>query len=100
MAKEIFLTPRAEQNFVKIIEYLKSEWGPTVTNNFIDRFEQVLTLLGEDPGMFQFADRAKRIQKCIVTKHNILYFKEFKDLIKIITIFDTRQDPEKLTKII
>jgi plasmid stabilization system protein ParE len=100
MAKEVILTPRAEQNFVKIVAYLTYKWGPSVTNNFIDRFEHVLILLAEDPGMFQFADRVKRVQKCLVTKHNILYFKEFDEVIKIITIFDTRQDPQKLKDVI
>jgi plasmid stabilization system protein ParE len=100
MAKEVVLTPKAEQNFVKIVAYLTSNWELSVTNNFIDRFEHVLILLAEDPGMFQFVDRIKRIQKCLVTKHNILYFKEFDEAIKIITIFDTRQDPKKLKDII
>jgi plasmid stabilization system protein ParE len=100
MVKEIILTPTANRNFSTIIDYLTYKWGVKVANNFIDRFEQVLILLANDPGMFQFVDQIKQVQKCIVTKHNILYFKETKKVIKIITIFDTRQDPKKLSSII
>ena len=100
MTKEIILTPTASRNFSTIIDYVTYKWGINVAKNFIDRFEQVLILLADDPGMFQFVDQIKQVQKCIVTKHNILYFKETKEVIKIITIFDTRQDPKKLTKII
>jgi len=100
MAKEVILTPTANRNFLTIIDYLSTYWGVNVTNNFIDRFEQVLILLAEDPGMFQFLDRTKRVQKCIKTKHNILYFKETAKTIRILTIFDTRQDPKKLSSII
>ncbi|MFI5138906.1 MAG: type II toxin-antitoxin system RelE/ParE family toxin [Sphingobacteriales bacterium] len=100
MAKEIILTPTATRNFLTIIDYLSANWGITVTNNFIDRFEQVLVLLAENPGMFQFLDQTRRVQKCIMTKHNILYFKETAKTIRIITIFDTRQDPKKLSSII
>ena len=100
MAKEVILTPTADRNFLAIIDYLTAKWGINVTNNFIDRFEQVLVLLAEDPGMFQFVEQTKRIQKCIITKHNILYFKETDEVIKIITIFDTRQNPEKLNQVI
>lgn len=59
MAKEIILTPTADRNFLKIIDYLVAEWGLAVANKFISRFEQVLVLLAEDPGMFQFVDRIK-----------------------------------------
>jgi plasmid stabilization system protein ParE len=100
MAKEVVLTPTAQRNFLSIIDYLTANWGINVTNNFIDRFEKILILLAEDPGMFQFTDKIKKIQKCIVTKHNILYFKETPRVVRIITIFDTRQDPQKLTHII
>ena len=40
------------------------------------------------------------MQKCLLTKHNMLYFRESDEIIEIITIFDTRQDPKKLTNII
>jgi plasmid stabilization system protein ParE len=100
MAKEVILTPTANRNFLTIIDYLNANWGINVTNNFIDRFEHVLVLLAEDPGMFQFVNKIKQVQKCIVTKHNILYFKETTEVIKIITIFDTRQNPKKLDSII
>jgi plasmid stabilization system protein ParE len=100
MAREVILTPTAERDLFNIVGYLTSEWGLTVANNFIDRFEQVLVLLAESPGIFQFVDRVKKVQKCVITKHNTLYFKETDESIKIITIFDTRQDPEKLTRFI
>jgi len=100
MAKEVILTPIADRNIMKIVDYLTVMWGLKVANNFIDRFEQVIILLAEDPDMFQFADRIKRVQKCHVTKHNILYFKQTSKTIKIISIFDTRQDPKKLSSII
>jgi len=96
MAKEVVVTPTAAINYENITDYLMVKWGISVTNNFIDRFDQVLILLSENPGMFPFVDKAKQVQKCLLTKHNILYFKETVDSIRILTIFDTRQNPEKL----
>jgi len=100
MANEVILTPTADRNFSNIVGYLTKNWGIKVANNFIDRFEHVVFLLAEDPRMFQLLDKTKKVQKCIVTKHNVLYFKETDKVIKIITIFDTRQDPKKLDSII
>lgn len=100
MAKKVILTPIAVDDFDNVIDYLTHKWGLTVTNNFIERFEKIVMLLCESPEMFPFFDKSKHLQKCIVTKHNILYFMETNEEIKILTIFDTRQDPEKLSAII
>jgi plasmid stabilization system protein ParE len=100
MAKEVLLTYLAAIDYENVIDYLIVNWGINVTNNFIERFDQVLILLSKNAGMFPFVDEVKRMQKCILTKHNILYFIETEDIIEVITIFDTRQDPRKLTDII
>ena len=96
MAKEVILTPTAEANYENITDYLLAEWGVIIVNNFVDRFDQVTTMLSKDPGRFPLVDRNNRIQRCILTKHNIIYFTETEHNIKILTIFDTRQDPTKL----
>jgi hypothetical protein len=36
----------------------------------------------------------------VLTKHNIIYFKATKTQVKILAIFDTRQDPKKLSRFI
>lgn len=96
MAKEVILTPIAVDDFEKVNDYLSQNWGIRVTNNFIERFEKIIDLLAESPEIFPFFDRRKQIQRCVVTKHNILYFIDHSDIVKVITVFDTRQDPEKL----
>lgn len=100
MAKEVILTPIAVADFENVMDYLTHNWGIKVTNNFIRRFDKVIGFLTESPGMFPFFDKRKRIQRCVVTKHNILYFIDSADSVKIITVFDTRQNPEKLEKFI
>ena len=100
MVKEIILTPLAISDYDNIIEYLMSEWGISVTNDFIERFQNARILLAKNPGIFPFQDKVKQVQKCFLTKQNILYFKETDEVIKIITIFDTRQNPSKLTSIV
>jgi plasmid stabilization system protein ParE len=100
MAKEVILTPIAEDDYEIVINYLTNNWGFSVVDNFENRFEKVMSILAEDAGRFAFVDKAKNMQKCILTKHNILYFIETEQTIQIITVFDTRQDPQKLTNLI
>ena len=96
MAKEVVLTPTALKDFQNIIDYLNYRWNTSDVNNFIDRFEKILILLSTDSAIFPFVDSRKRIQKCFLTKPNTLFFIETEEEVKILTIFDTRQDPEKL----
>jgi len=100
MAKEIIFTPIAAADFDGVVEYLLIEWGISVADAFVGRFEKLLILLSNNAAVFPFFDSVKQIQKCVVTKHNILYFRETDDVIKILTVFDTRQNPEKLFYII
>jgi plasmid stabilization system protein ParE len=99
MAKEVFLTQLAVDNYENIIEYLIDKWGVTSANNFIDRFSEIRILLSESPELFSFEDKIKQVRKCVITKHNTLYFKETVDSIRILTIFDTRQNPDKLNSV-
>jgi len=100
MAREVILTPLAEINYEGIIEYLIENWEPSIASNFIGRFENVCELLVENPEIFPFYDKKKGIQKCVLTKHNVIYFKSTPNAIKILTIFDTRQNPDRLASII
>ena len=51
MAKEVILTPLAIINYEDIVDYLMLNWGTTVTNNFIARFENLCVLLSENPAI-------------------------------------------------
>lgn len=100
MAKEVILTPLAIINYEAIVDYLMLNWGTTVTSNFIARFENLCVLLSENPAIFPFVNKSKQVQKCVLTKHNVLYFKEYTNSIKILTVFDIRQNPEKLASLV
>jgi len=100
MAKEVYLNPIAEINYENILDYVFDNFGITVTNNFIERFEQTCVLIGENPEIYPFSNRSKQIRKCVLTKHNTIYFKEYDNSIRIIIIFDSRQDPDKLNALI
>lgn len=97
MNKEIFLTPIAKKDLEKIITYLTEFWDIQAASNFLNRFEQISSLIKSYPEIYPFVSKEKEIRKCILTKHNIIYFKLSGNTIQILAIFDTRQNPEKLS---
>jgi len=100
MAKKVILTPLASQDFNKVIEYLTENWDLDVVNDFVNRFEEVVVLLSKNANLYAFFDLKKRLQKSVLTKHNLLFFTQTEDTIYIHAIFDTRQDPVRLIQLL
>lgn len=97
MAKQIIWSPLAEKDFDSILEYLEKNWGEKVIESFIDLTEKLIFQISLNPKLFPTIHKKEKIRKCVITKHNTMYYREQKDFIAILRIFDNRQDPEKLT---
>jgi len=96
MPKQVIWSPLSEKDFEKIIDYLKRDWDNKVVEKFIDITDQLIYQISINPKQYPIINKSKRIRKCVITKHNTLFYRDRKDYIDILRIFDTRQDPGKL----
>jgi len=96
MAKQVIWSPLSEKDFEKIIDYLKRDWDNKVVEKFIDITDQLIYQISINPKQYPIINKSKRIRKCVITKHNTLFYRDRKDYIDILRIFDSRQDPRKL----
>lgn len=96
MAKPIIWSPLAEEDFANILQYLDNNWGSKVALHFVNLTDNFTRQIAIHPALFPLIDNQNSIRKCVITKHNSLYYREEKDQIQILRIYDTRQDPEKL----
>ena len=90
-------SPSAERDFANILEYLNENWDEIVANQFIDMTEEILEQISINPRQFPVISKKEKIRKCVLTKHNSFFFRDTKSQIEILRIYDTRQDPDKLT---
>ena len=97
MSKQIVWSPLSENDFSRILDYLNKNWGEKVASQFIDLTESFLRHISINPRQFPVIYKKKRIRKCVLTKHNTLYYRDSKAQIEILRIYDTRQDPDNLT---
>lgn len=67
-----------------------------VDNQFINITEQSINQIAKNPKQYPLINRKLRIRKVVLTKHNSLFYRESKNHIDILRIYDTRQDPYKL----
>ena len=96
MHKNIFWSPLAEKDLTEILLYLQNNWGEKVTDRFIDLTEYYIQQTSQNPRQFPLIHKTKKIRKCVLTKHNSLFYRTSKFNIDILRIFDTRQNPKKL----
>jgi plasmid stabilization system protein ParE len=97
MHKPIIWSPLSENDFATILDYLDKNWGSKVALNFIELTENILNQISINPRQFPICYKRKRIRKCVLTRHNSLFYRDGKTNIEILRIYDTRQDPNTLT---
>jgi len=97
MHKHVIWSPLSENDFQQILNYLNENWDYKVANHFIDLTEQIVNQISINPRQYPIIYRKKSIRKCVLTKHNSLFYRVRKDRIEILRIYDTREDPVSLS---
>ena len=97
MHKQLVWSPSAESDLANILEYLNEKWDEIVATHFIDLTEESIEQISINPRQFPVIFKKEKIRKCVLTKHNSLFYRDSKTQIEILRIYDTRQDPDKLT---
>ena len=97
MPKQILWSPSAENDFLHILEYLQNNWDEKVSLRLIEITDKLIKQISTNPRQFPVIQKDKKIRKCVISKHNTLYYRERGSFIDILRIFDNRQDPHKLS---
>lgn len=96
MIRKVILSKRAKIKLEKLLEYLEKEWSDKIKNEFIKKLDYSIKTIQTNPEIFPKTAFVKGLHKCVVSKQNTIYYRIKNSTIEIVTIFDTRQDPQKL----
>lgn len=96
MAKQIIWSPSSESDFEDILDYLSEHWESKVVFKFIEIVNELVEQIALNPKQFPVIQKKYKIRKCVITKHNTLYYRERRNYVDILRIYDNRQDPKKL----
>jgi plasmid stabilization system protein ParE len=94
---KIVWTPESERTFNENIEYLAESWSVKTIHKFIDRVDQVIDNLADNPEKYPFHRKKDQVRRCVVNKHITLFFRVYPDRIDLLTFWNTHQDPDRLT---
>jgi len=97
---KVFLSKLAENKLLKLSDFLLENWSLKVKNDFIEKLTSKINQISEQPESCPQSSEFKGLFKCVVTKQTTLYYRINLDRkeIEIITVFDTRQNLDKLEK--
>ncbi len=95
---KITWSAQAKRDYYKILDYLHENWGINEVKSYIDKTEEVLKVIREQPQAFIESTKRKNVRKGFVTRHNSLFYKvkTQKKEIVLLTFWDNRQNPDKL----
>ena len=97
MLKKVIWSPAAENDIETILDYLQLNWNERIINRFINKVDDNVSLILEKPKIFPIINQELQIRKSVISKHNTLYYRVKEETLEIIRLFDSRQDPNKLT---
>jgi plasmid stabilization system protein ParE len=95
---EVFISELAEYKLKNLTEYLLEQWSFKVKKDFLAKLTKKIQQIQSQPESCPKSNEFGGIYKCVVTKQTTFFYRvNFeREEIEIITLFDTRQDPERL----
>ena len=96
MGRTVIITKTAEKKLEKLFKYLLENWSTKVKSDFVKKLDRNVNLIKSNPESFPQSEKNKGMSKCVITKQTTLFYRYTPETITIVTIFDTRQNPNKL----
>ncbi|EGV44346.1 type II toxin-antitoxin system RelE/ParE family toxin [Bizionia argentinensis JUB59] len=96
----VFLSELAETKLLKLSEYLLENWNIKTRDRFIEKLSEKIRQISIQPESCPQSTEFPGLYACVVAKQITLYYRISIELqeIEIITVFDTRQNPDKVKK--
>ncbi|HET8886687.1 MAG TPA: type II toxin-antitoxin system RelE/ParE family toxin [Salinimicrobium sp.] len=97
---KVYLSELAENKLLQLSQYLLDEWSLKTKDKFIQKLTDKINQISSQPDSCPKSKKLNGLYKCVVTKQTTFYYRILhqSNEIEIITIFDTRQNPDKLIK--
>ena len=95
MAYEVIYKKRFLNKLLKLLDYLKNEWGYSVAEIFITKFQKRINTLSKQPYIGTPSISIKPVRSILITRKNRIYYRIKGNVIEVINMYDTRINPKK-----
>jgi plasmid stabilization system protein ParE len=92
---KILWTDNALKELEKTIAYLEENWTEKELRKLAIHLEKTLSLISQNPYIFQSSETKKDIRRTVILSLNTLYYRVSENTVEILSFFSNRQNPEK-----
>jgi len=97
--REITISNLAQKNIEILFNHLELKWSKKVKKKFAIKLYDTLKIIQINPESFPKSGYNPIYHKCVLSKQTTIYYKYNSKQIRILSLFDTRQNPTKINKI-
>ena len=97
--KPIIISPKALQELDDTYAWIRYKFGNSTLQIFHNKWAAFLNLISLHPTIFPFLNRKKGLRKYTLYKRNLIIYKNKRNHIEIVSVFNTWQNPKRLNKI-
>jgi len=92
----VFWSSEALKNMESIFLYLEENWTQRELKKFAKLLDKQIKLIQSNPFLFEKSDKSIDVRRAVLNKQITIYYRVRFSEIQILTLFDNRQNPEKL----
>ena len=97
--RKVIFSKRSKVQLDALLDYLEIKFSILVKEKFIISLDKVILIIHNNPDTFGKSEVNHKVRKCVISKQTTLYYRYNADEIRLLSFFDTRQNPNKVTKI-
>lgn len=98
MLLKVVWSPRAEESYVRIADFILKKWTQKEVKKFTAKTFSTITKISKNPKMFVESVLRKGIRKGYISKHTSLLYRVKTNEIELLYFWDNRQDPKKMVE--
>lgn len=93
MAYRIELTQRAEEEYLKIINYIAVEFGVNTALTVEENYFKIIQQISYNPTQFPYFSKRKKIRKCVISSQTTMYYKLDENVVNILSFRSNFMNP-------
>ena len=82
----------------RLLNHIEENWSRSSRDRFLSKLNSVIETIKQNPEICQKSETRPELRRAVVTKQSSLLYQIQKETIFVVTIFDNRQDQDKLDK--
>ena len=93
---KLIWSDEALNNLRGIIDYFENRWTERQIKKFAQLLDKQLKLIEDNPYLFSQTVISDGLRKAVLSSQTTIYYRITDNEVRIITLFDNRQNPNKL----